>query len=177
MRSSDQILASRYARALFETAVAGGAEGRVGGELGLAREAAAHPELGVALKTPRVGTADKKKLLRAVLAGKASPETLRFLDLLLERKRLDLLGMMTLSYDKLLDRKRGVARAEVRAARKPSDADLAAIRARLERFVGLKVDCAVREDPELIAGVVVKLGDWVLDASLRGELDRLKKQF
>lgn len=176
MRSSDQILASRYARALFEAASASKTADAVMGELELAREVAEHPDGAAAFRTPRLGTAQKKKLFRDILGGRASALTLRFTDLLLERKRLDLIGSAAKAYAALLSRGRGVARAAMAAARRPSEEDLACVRRRLEAFVGLKVELAVREDPALLAGAVVRLGDWVLDSSLRGELDRLKRR-
>ncbi|MBI5625398.1 MAG: ATP synthase F1 subunit delta [Elusimicrobia bacterium] len=176
MRSSDQILASRYARALFEAASASKTADAVAGELDLAGEVAAHPDAAAVFKTPRLGTAEKKKLFRDLLGARASAVTLRFVDLLLERKRLDLLGAAALSYGKFLAEGRGTAKAVVGAARKPSEADLEAIRRRLEAFVGLKVELEVRSDPALLAGVLVRLGDWVLDSSLAGQLERLKRR-
>ncbi|MBI5211535.1 MAG: ATP synthase F1 subunit delta [Elusimicrobia bacterium] len=175
MNASDRILAARYATALFDAAVAAGSEERVAQDLASSGEVVSHPEAAVALKTPRVGVADKKKLLKGVLEGRCAELGLRFLDLLVDRKRLDLLPAAADFYGKLLARKRKVSRAEVRCARALEPGARAGIKAMLDAFSGDKVELDVKEDPGLLGGVVVRLGDWVMDASLRGELGRIER--
>lgn len=175
MKASDRILASRYANALFEAAMSAGLEERVAEDLAAAQEVAAHPEAAVALKTPRIGAADKKAIIDGVLGNVCSELALRFLQLLLDRKRFDLLSAAADSYRRLLGRLRRVSQAEARCAR-PLDPGLrAGIKAMLEAFQGGKVDLDEDVDPELLGGVVVRMGDWVMDASLRGELGRLER--
>ena len=156
MQSCDRILAARYARALFACAAA------LAGALPLLRD-------------PRVAQAQKKSLVRGALQGRSAPLTADFLELLIDKKRFELLPAAARDFERLLERQRGVARARVRAARPLSDADRARLRQRLEAFAGTGVELDVAQDPELLGGVSVRLGDWVLDSSLRGQLRSLKE--
>lgn len=173
MQASDRILAGRYAAALFSAASAKGEEQKVQAELGAAHKLLldAMP----ALRHPRVSPADKKKLLSGQLAGKVGAATLRFLELLVDKKRFDLFALIAVNYGRLAADKRGVARATVRTARPLSADAQKQIATHLKSFTGKDIELDVKEDPELIGGVSVKIGDWVLDSSLRGQLRRMRE--
>ena len=80
-------------------------------------------------------------------------------------------------YGRLAADKRGVAKAVVRTARPLSADAQKTLSSHLKKFAGKDVELDVKEDPELIGGVTVKIGDWVLDSSLRGQLRRLRESF
>jgi F-type H+-transporting ATPase subunit delta len=173
MQASDRILSGRYAAALFQAAVAKGEEQKVQADLGLAHKQL----LGAmsALRHPRIAPADKKKLLRTELEGKTGPATLKFLELLVDKKRFDLFAMIASQYGRLALEKRGVAKAVVRTAAPISPEAQKTLAARLKTFAGKDIELDIKEDPELIGGVSVKIGDWVLDSSLRGQLRRMRE--
>jgi F-type H+-transporting ATPase subunit delta len=175
MQASDRVLAGRYAAALFQAAAAKSEDQKVQADLGAARELLL--DRAGPLRHPRVPIADKKKLLRAGLDGKVGAIALRFLDLLIEKKRYDLFPMVAAVYGRLAADKRGVAKAVVRTARPLSADAQKTLSARLKIFAGKDIELDVKEDPELIGGVSVKIGDWVLDSSLRGQLRRMKESF
>lgn len=173
MQASDRILSGRYAAALFQAAVAKGEEQKVQGDLSLA-----HKQLlgaMAALRHPRIAPADKKKLLRTELDGKTGAATLKFLELLVDKKRFDLFPMIASQYGRLALEKRGVAKAVVRTASPLTPEQQKTLAARLKAFAGKDIELDVKEDPELIGGVSVKIGDWVLDSSLRGQLRRMRE--
>ncbi|MDX6770126.1 MAG: ATP synthase F1 subunit delta [Elusimicrobiota bacterium] len=173
MQASDRILSGRYAAALFQAAVVKGEEQKVQADL-----SAAHKQLlsaMVALRHPRIAAADKKKLLKSELEGKTGPAVLRFLELLVDKKRFDLFAMIAAQYGRLALEKRGVAKAVVRSATPLSAEQQKTLAARLKTFAGKDVELDIKEDPELIGGVSVKIGDWVLDSSLRGQLRRMRE--
>ncbi|HAM34436.1 MAG TPA: ATP synthase F1 subunit delta [Elusimicrobia bacterium] len=173
MQTSDRTLASRYARALFACACDQGEEESVARDLkACARVLAAAGSL---LRDPRVSTAEKKNLVMQIVGRQARPLTVDFLDLLIEEKRFNLVLLVAQDVEKLLAQKRQRARAKVRAARPLSDDDRRRLRERLERFAGCGVELEVEEDPDLLGGVSVRLGDWVLDGSLRGQLEGIKE--
>ena len=99
MQASDRVLAGRYAAALFQAAAKTGEEQKVQVDL-----ASAHKLLldamGV-LRHPRVPPASKKKLLHDTLGGKVGAMTLTFLDLLVDKKRFDLMIMVSAVYARL----------------------------------------------------------------------------
>jgi F-type H+-transporting ATPase subunit delta len=173
MQSSDRVLAGRYAAALFQAAAAKAEDQKVQLELGTARELLLSQE-GL-LRHPRVAIADKKKLAHAALDGKVGAVTLRFLDLLVEKKRYDLFPMIAAMYGRLAADKRGVVKAVARTATPLSADAQKTLVARLKIFAGKDIELEVKEDPELIGGVSVKIGDWVLDSSLRGQLRRMRE--
>jgi F-type H+-transporting ATPase subunit delta len=173
MQASDRVLAGRYAAALFQAALAKSEDQKVQGELGTAREKLLSFE--GTLRHPRVAPADKKKLVHAQLDGKVSATTLRFLELLIEKKRYDLFPMIASVYGRLAADKRGAAKAVVRTARPLSSEAQKTLVARLKTFAGKDIELEVKEDPDLIGGLSVKIGDWVLDSSLRGQLRRMRE--
>ena len=172
MQAAERILAARYARALFDCAAARGEEAAVAADLEACAGALAQAM--PLLRDPRVAAQRKTALVRDGVQG-AAPLTADFLALLIEKKRFALLPLVARHLGELLLRRRGVTRARVRAARPLSEADRRRLRERLAAFAGTEVELEVREDPELLGGVSVRLGDWLLDSSLRGQLDNLKE--
>ncbi|MDE2491063.1 MAG: ATP synthase F1 subunit delta [Elusimicrobia bacterium] len=173
MKSSDRVLAGRYAGALFLAAADKREEQAVQAELAAAAKLLLPQD--ALLRHPRAAVADKKKLVRAELEGKVGATTTRFIELLLEKKRYELLPMVASVYARLAAEKRGVARAHVRSARALSPEAQKTLASRLKAFAGKDIELDVKEDPALIGGVSVKIGDWVLDSSLRGQLRRLRE--
>ncbi len=173
MKASDRVLSARYAAALFQAAEDKSEGRRVQSDLILARELLL--ELDAQLRHPLVAAAVKKENARARLAGKVCETTRRFVEVLLEKKRYELLPMIASDYARLEADKRGVVRALVRSARPlsgPAREDLAR---RLKAFAGKDVEIEVKEDQALIGGATVKIGDWILDSSLRGRLRRMRE--
>lgn len=175
MQSSDRVLAGRYAAALFQAAAGKGEDQKVLADLGAAGKLLQGQA--PVLRHPRVSIAAKKKLVHETLGGKAGATLLRFLDLLLEKKRYELLPLIATVYARLAADKRGVATAHVRTAKPLSSDEQKTLASRLKTFAGKDIELEVKEDPELIGGVAVKIGDWVLDSSLRGQLRRMKESF
>lgn len=173
MQTSNRVLAGRYAAALFQAAAAKGEDQKISADLNTAYKTLL--DQSALLHHPRATPDDKKKIVDAALKGKVGATTLRFLELLLEKKRWDLFGMVALVYGRLAAEKRGAVKASVRTASPLDAAAQAALSARLKKFVGKDIELDMKEDPELIGGVVVKIGDWVLDSSLRGQLRRMKE--
>ena len=175
MQASDRVLAGRYAAALFQAAAAKGEEQKVQADLGAARELLLSAMS--ALRHPRVPPASKKKLLHDAIGDKVGATTLSFLNLLVDKKRFELMIMVSAVYAKLAAEKRGAAKAHVRTAKPLSPDELKTLAAKLKNFSGKEIELDVKEDPELIGGIAVKIGDWVLDSSLRGQLRRMKESF
>jgi F-type H+-transporting ATPase subunit delta len=175
MQASDRVLGARYGKALFQAAASKGEEARVQADLAGAERAIS----GIlpALRHPRVSSAQKKGKLEEALGGQVAPTTLKFLGLLIDKKRFDLLPVVVSELDRLIAEKNNTATAKVRTARPLSAADQQKLAQRLKTFAGKDIKLDIKEDPELIGGLVVRLGDWVLDSSLRGALRQMKEAF
>jgi F-type H+-transporting ATPase subunit delta len=165
-------LARRYARCLLEVA---GAEA-----LALRDElrdfsllVLDHTELRRALLDPGVGAARKRGLLAAVAerAG-ASPLLRRFVDLVASRDRVGLLPDVVEAYAELANASRGVVSAEVLSAVPLAEAQRRALAAAL----GGTVELRSRVDPDLVGGLVVRVGGTTYDGSVRTRLAALKRR-
>lgn len=167
---TDRVLARRYAMAFC---LSSESEEKAGAEL-IQAHRALFDKMG-ALKDPRVSSADKKAVLQRALP-QASAGTLRFLGLLVDKKRFGLLPHVAADLGRILDERKGVARAAARTSHDLPPAEQEALRARLSDFSGKSVVLDLKTDPELLAGVVVRMGDWVLDGSLAGQLRRLGEE-
>lgn len=171
MQLSDRVLARRYAAALYQSAAGAKEEEKVGADLSKAARALA-ANMGT-FHHPRVSGADKKALLKKELGESVSKTVLRFLELLIEKKRFSLLPAMAGDYQRLWDEGRGIVHASVRSAAPLGELESKLLSQRLGAFLDKKVALDVKEDPELMAGVLVRVGDWVFDGSLKGKLRAL----
>lgn len=168
-------LARRYARALFEIGVDKGNFEALGQELeGLATVYAESRDLRHALENPIFKEAQKRAILEKVLPQVAPSKTLQsFALLLLERRRLPALPLIARAYQELADQRLGRVRAVVTSAKPLDVMTEAEIQRALERRTGKKVLVKTQVDPELIGGVVARVGDIVFDGSLRTRLASL----
>ena len=171
MRLSDQVLARRYAAAFVLAAAQPPAMEEAVAELQQAGRALGK-EMRV-FRHPCLSGAEKRSLLGAAVGKSISKMTLRFLELLIDKKRFGLLPQIAAEAGKVLDEEKGLLRATVRTAQPLTSEQAEVLKARLSRFSGKNVELEVGVDEGLLAGVSVRLGDWVLDASLQGRLRRM----
>ena len=132
------------------------------------------PRLEAILASPRVPKERKKKLLRDALTGRAPAPFVRYLESIVQRGRQGLFHEMAKAYEALLDAHLGRVHAAVSTAC-AVDPDLAKeIAASLAKLVGKEVLPHFRTDPRLLGGLVVRIGDRVLDGSVRRRLSQLR---
>jgi F-type H+-transporting ATPase subunit delta len=131
---------------------------------------ATEPRLAAVLDSPRVPKARKQQMLRSALGALAPAPFVRFLESVVQRGRQGLLREMSAAYEDLMDQHLNRVHAGVTTAH-PVDPELArAIAAKLSAVVGMEVLPHFRTDPRLLGGLVVRVGDRVLDGSLRRRL-------
>lgn len=171
-------VARRYAKALFGLGVDSNSYDRFGQELeDLARVYETSADLRLALENPVIKPAEKQAILRALLPRIApSPPVQRFASLLLERGRFTILRAIARAYRELADARAGQVRAKVTAAEALGPADLDRVRRALEKRTGRKVIIESAIDPTLIGGIVARVGDLVLDGSVRTQLEEMRRR-
>jgi F-type H+-transporting ATPase subunit delta len=172
-------LARRYARAVLELGTANGNLDKLGADLrALARAMHDSTELVTALTNPAIRRADRRRVIDGLLQRVAAdPHSKNLVYLLLDGERLASLEAISREVDAMIEAKSGRLAAEVTSA-KPLDAtQLSQIITALEKLSGKKVAVTRREDPDLLGGVVAKLGDTVYDGSLRTQLRALRDEF
>jgi len=168
-------VARRYAHALFDAAKARGLLDTVESDLaGFERLLRDEPRLSSLLITPQVTTAEKHRLLEAILGGRVHGLVLELLWLLLAKKRLPAVGDIIEGYGLLLEAQRGIVRAEVTTARPMSAAQQERLKAALERRTGKTVLIERKIDPRVMGGVVVRMGDQVIDRSIRRTFQEMR---
>jgi F-type H+-transporting ATPase subunit delta len=128
------------------------------------------------LETPRISADAKKDALRRALDGRAPELFLRFLMVVVDKRRQGLFGQIARAYQTLIDEALGRTRAQITLSHAPDAALQADIQRALEARVGGPVVPAFRVDPELLGGLVVKVGDEVLDGSVRSRAAGLRRR-
>jgi F-type H+-transporting ATPase subunit delta len=167
---------ARYAQALFELAVDGGAVDAVETDLkgfrGLLAESA---DLRRLLTSPTFSPHQKVKALEAVAAkARFHPLTRKFLGLLAANARASALPTVTLAYQRLASDRRGVVPAEVVTAVTLTPAQEKGVVAALRQALGKEPEITARVDPTILGGLKVRVGSRLFDASLKSRLDHLK---
>lgn len=177
MRGGSGALAHRYARALLEVVVETKADGQaVRADLdAAARMFQDHPELLRVLQNPAVGAEAKKKVLSAVWATVAPLGlTERLVDLLVARDRLPLLRGIAEAYAGIWNERRGFVAAEAVTALALSGPQRDALVEALRKGSGLAIDLLERVEPEVLGGLLVRLGGKTYDGTVRGRLGALR---
>ena len=120
---------------------------------------------------------DKKKLLQTALGGRVSPEMSRFLTLLNRSGRMALVQDILRDFVDLYRRSIGVRKAHLTVVREPSERLLQRLRALVRQKTGDDVVIEVDVDPTLVGGFVFDIDDYLLDASVSRQLERVREQF
>lgn len=128
------------------------------------------------LASPRIPSSKKSEMLTRAFGDKVPALFLRFLQSLVRNRRQTLIPVIATEYAELLDASQGIVHAQVRVAHATSDADRDAIATRLSAIVGKTVVPHVEVAPELLGGIVVRIGDTVMDGSLQRKLGMLRRQ-
>lgn len=128
------------------------------------------------LESPKISEAQKNEVFFQALGDRVPRHFLRFLQTLVRKRRQMLIPEISLQYDKLLDIHEGRVHANVTVAREMNSADETRIAEHLSRVIGKTVVPHMNVNPAILGGVVVKIGDTVMDGSVRRRLGRLKAQ-
>ena len=170
------VVARTYARALFEAARERGRIDEVREELASFLEAVEEvPELRAVILNPELDPPEKAAALEAVLAE--ADELLRnFVRVVSEKGRAPILDEIGREYELLVAAEEKILSVELTTAYELSDDEAAAIVKQIEDASGRRVEAERTVDPDLIGGLVLKAGSLEVDSSVRGRLDRLRRE-
>ncbi len=171
-------VAERYAAALADVALE-----RKSGEV-VRKDLAAFvelyrnsAELRNALETPAVDGAVKNKVIAAIAAKMGLNDAVRnFISLIVDHRRTHLFHEILQVFVTELNKRLGIAEAEVTTARALSDAEKKELLSVLQRRTGKKIEARFAEDKDLLGGAIVRVGSTVYDGSVREQLNRLREQ-
>jgi F-type H+-transporting ATPase subunit delta len=169
-------IAEVYARALFQVAKEHDVLDRVHDELGeLADALSENRELQVFFFSPYFSSEEKKEGVERVVEG-ADERFVNFLQLLAERHRMPVLFRIRRSFDALWAEERRLLPVTVTSAVELDDSLVEDIGKRIEEQTGRQVELSSHVDPDVLGGLVVRVGNMVLDATVRNRLEQLRKQ-
>jgi F-type H+-transporting ATPase subunit delta len=168
-------LAQVYARALFEIA-------REQGKLDELREQLAqfadaldeNRELAVFFFSPYFSTTEKQEALGRLLDG-AEEAFVNFLELLIENHRMPVIFRIRSEYERLWDEENLTLPVEITSAIELDQATTESLGKTIGERAGRKVTLAARVDPDILGGIVVRVGNSILDASIRNRLEQLRR--
>lgn len=164
-----------YAEALFDVAKQKGRLDAIGEGLAQFADAVeAERELQVFLFSPHFSSAEKVAGLKRAVTG-ADPELLNFLELLIEKQRMPEVFRIRRELERLWKREQRLIDVTVTSAVELDPAVVARIGEEIERQTGQRVELASRIDEEVLGGIVLQVGNMVLDASIRNRLEKLRK--
>jgi F-type H+-transporting ATPase subunit delta len=128
-------------------------------------------------ENPTIAAERRKAVFKGIADSLSYEAHVRnFLNLLIERNRLDLLSDIVTAYQKLLDEKLGIVRAHVTSASPLDDTQQRNIASKLEQVTGKQVRVELSVDPALIGGVVARVGSTIYDGSIRQQLQVFKQR-
>jgi len=164
-----------YAQVLLRTAGSLEQARELRRELGIVAQAMVQvPRLSSMAANPSIPVDAKERVLEGVAKSlDLSPNTARFLRLLLAHFRLHQLAEVLEALDLLMDKEGGIVRAQVQAAQPVDASQRDRLQKVLERVTGGKVDLSIQVNDALLAGFVARIGSQLYDASLKGQLERL----
>jgi F-type H+-transporting ATPase subunit delta len=170
-------IARRYAKALLAIGKEDGQAETYKEELeGFAKLLEENKGLEMAISNPLYDAESRKKVLDAVMKKVAPSKTMTsFLSLLFDKGRIQYLSDIYVFYEKLTDELANIIRADVVSAVALPDESVQKIKAALSEQTGKEVTIETKVDASLIGGVVTKIGDLVLDGSVRTQLISLKE--
>ena len=134
----------------------------------------ASAELVEFLQNPLLQPEAKRSGLEALFAGRVQPLTINFLRLLVQRRRIGLLPEIARGFLDLLDRRSGLATAQVTSAAALTPEQEERLRERLAAYTGLQIRLDTNVDPGLGGGLVARVDDLVFDGSVGTQLERLR---
>jgi len=169
-------MAGRYAAALFELAKEQKQLDQVERDVASFQALLeASPDLARLVRSPVIAAEAQARALDAVLAKVGiSGVTGNFLRLIVRNRRLFAIGDMLRAFQALLARERGEVNADVTSAHQLSQEQMQVLSDSLQASIGKQVQIRTRVDPNLLGGLIVKVGSKMIDSSLRTKLNNLK---
>jgi len=170
-------IANRYATALFELGEKHDKLDNFSDDLSLiASTLESNSELQLFLQHPTIPLFEKKDVIDKIFRNNINIEVLNVLKLLLDRNRLFIFDSFVKNYRQILYKQRNIAVAEVITAINIPQETINQIKNQLEKVLNQAIIVDSKIDPDIIAGMIIKVGDRFIDGSIRTRLENMKKQ-
>ena len=168
----------RYATSLIETAIEKNKLDKISSDMILLLDALNdNKALQLMLNNPVIRPEIKGNILKEIFSSKFDSESLNFLNFVIEKKRENLLDSIAARFLELRDDYLGIVSVTVSVAFTLAEDQIEILQKKLEEILGKKIRLNLVVDESLVGGFIAKAGDTMYDASVRHQLELLKKQF
>jgi len=168
-------LAQVYGRSLFQVALEHGRVDELREQLGQFADALdQHRELAVFFFSPYFSSQEKRDALDTLLDG-ADEIFINFLALLIENHRMPVIFRIRHEYERLWDEENRTLPVQITSAIALDDATTESLGRTIGERAGRKVTLAARVDPDILGGIIIRVGNSILDASIRNRLEQLRR--
>lgn len=166
-------IARPYATAVFSLAKEENALAKWSEQLSLLAGVTANAEVSALIDDPKLGSTELEKIVLSICEGKLNAGAVNLVKLMVENDRLAIMSDVAEAFEALKAQDEARLEALLTAAEKPSNEQVQMLVKQLEARFGKKIEAQVEIDPELIGGIKIVVGDTVIDASVRGQLQEL----
>jgi len=129
-----------------------------------------------ALLHQRVLVEEKKAVFKSVFSDKLSKQLFQFMMLLIEKRRIYFIENIINEFEKLVYKKENIMTAKVTTAVDMNPEMKENLQEKLEKYVGKKIEMHNKCDPEIIGGMIIKIGDYLIDGSIKSKLESLEEK-
>ncbi len=171
--SESSSIARPYAQAVFDLAKETGRFDDWSQHLALLTEVADHPDFASLVADPRITRDQVLSIVLEITGDKLDDQAQNFVKILSHYRRLSALPLITRQYESLRAEDEGIVEAELEAAYELDNEQKAQLIEALQTRLGRKVRLTSQVNEDLVGGAVVRAGDWVIDGSIRAQLDKL----
>lgn len=177
IKSEDYALAQRYASALIDVAQESDSFVEITADINKVNSVFANsPDLKKFLHHPSIPLSEKKSMIDSIFKSEVCADIISFLKLLLDRNRIVVFSTIYASYLEQYAKKMNIIKALVTTAIDIDENTTAQVKDKLEKLYKKNVELYLKKDASIIAGMIVKVENKVIDGSLRYKIDKMKKQ-
>lgn len=170
-----ELVSKTYSEALFDVAVEENCIDKISSELEFIVETfKAHPEFFELFRTPQINVEERKNIVLEVFGDNISQEVQNFIKILLDKGRGSAFLSIKEAFDKLVSDYRGEVAAVVESAVALSEDQLSSLAEKLSQATGKKIVLENNVNPDILGGLIVKVGDKVVDGSVKMKLNEMK---
>lgn len=174
----EKLVAKTYATALFDVAVESNMLDSFGEEIQFINETfQQYPELYELYKTPQISSDEKKQIIAQVFQGKINAEVMNFLKILLDKRRTNAFADIAKEYKRLANAHNNIVEAVAITAVPMPDVDKIALENKLSSTTGKVVRLKNEIDDSILGGILVRIGDKVIDGTIQSRLNELQESF
>lgn len=176
MAARRETAARRYAEAAYEIAVRDGTVDVWRSELDTAGAIVDDEAVARVLVNPAVALESREAMVDSAIGPIVSPPVLNLIKLMLRRGRIEQLPRVSAEFRRLDNATKGIVAATATTAAPLSNDEVRALVGRLEQMTGAQIELELQVDPSLLGGLMVRVGDRMIDGSVKGRLERLRNQ-